>query len=172
MCIRDRFYSFAQQSHKKLILMAAGQGRPACCLLYTSRIRHMDRKSPKPHRRKGSGAGTEYPRTAQTAALIFSKSYPSPVHSVSSRIRSARQENRCLLYTSSSQHATIRPWQPPVAEMEHPVGGPADVYKRQSRATAWYLKTAACAAALPLAARAYSAHCWRKKAWFSCRTAA
>ena len=36
----------------------------------------------------------------------------------------------------------------------------------------WYLKTAACAAALPLAARAYSAHCWRKKAWFSCRTAA
>ena len=41
-----------------------------------------------------------------------------------------------------------------------------------SRATAWYLKTAACAAALPLAARAYSAHCWRKKAWFSCRTAA
>ena len=28
------------------------------------------------------------------------------------------------------------------------------------------------AAALPLAARAYSAHCWRKKAWFSCRTAA
>ena len=23
-----------------------------------------------------------------------------------------------------------------------------------------------------VAARAYSAHCWRKKAWFSCRTAA
>lgn len=33
-------------------------------------------------------------------------------------------------------------------------------------------KDGACAAALPLAARAYSAHCWRKKAWFSCRTAA
>ena len=25
----ELFYSFAQQSHKKLILMAAGQGRPA-----------------------------------------------------------------------------------------------------------------------------------------------
>ena len=46
------------------------------CTPAPARIRHMDRKSPKPHRRKGSGAGTEYPRTAQTAALIFQRAIP------------------------------------------------------------------------------------------------
>ena len=80
------------------------------CTPAPARIRHMDRKSPKPHRRKGSGAGTEYPRTAQTAALIFSKSYPSPVHSVSSRIRSARQENRLFLRTLRTICATSALW--------------------------------------------------------------